>query len=141
MLAGRTDPAAGDAAEKLLLLDADADCDERISGFRNRGEVTIKPFCLSQGSRITIQDIASPDIGLSESRSHHIVHHLVRNKLALVHKTFGGLAEIGPAPDITAKDIASGDLWNTEVRHQALGLGSLSDARRSQKKDRPGQES
>src|SRR4051812_7360136 len=133
MLAGRTDPAAGDAAEKLLFVHADADRNEGISSLSNRGEVTIKPFCLPQGSRITIQNIAPVYVGLGESRPHHVVHHVIGNELSLIHQTFGCFAKIGSARDVVAKNVAGGDLGDAEVSHEALSLGSLSYAWSSQK--------
>ena len=107
--------------------------------FSSAMRCAVQPLGLAKRPRIAVEDVAALNVRLRKPRTHHIVHHLVRDKLALVHQTLGSFTEIGPARDIVAQDIAGRDLGDAEVSHQELSLGSLSDAGSSQKENRPGQ--
>ncbi len=102
--------------------------------------MNIEPLGLIEGAGEAVEDEAAADVGLGEAVGDHLVDEIVGDELALVHQALGGSAELGSAGDVIAQEVAGGDLRNSILSHQELGLSAFADAGGSQKEDRPGQE-
>ncbi len=103
------------------------------------GNELVQPFGLVQGTRKPVQNITAFGIILLKPVRHHVVHQLIRNQLALAHQLVGQHAQLGMLLPVLPQQIACGNLRNAVLRHQALGLRPLPDARRPEHQHGPWQ--
>src|SRR6185295_13635898 len=125
--------AADDALGQRLLVDLHLDHPvELLAGGRQHG---VERLGLSLGAREAVQDEALGGIRLGDAVLDQTDHQRVGHQLAPLHDPLGLLAELAARGYRGAQHVAGRELDHALLGLQALRLGALSSARRSQKDD------
>ena len=76
------------------------------------GKVLVQPLGLRHRPRKAVQDEAACAIRLCQAAGDHSYHQLVAHQLASLDGCLGGLAQLRPATNIVAKEVAGRNLRN-----------------------------
>ena len=135
--ADRARKSAGDALEKNVFSDRDADSDDRE---HVGDELTVEPLGLRKGSRKAVEDVAVLGVGLGEPGGDHLVDEVIGDELALAHEVFGKHSQGCVVATVLAQEIPRGDLGDSELGHEELSLRAFANAGCAEQKNGAGKE-
>src|SRR5258708_11100 len=126
-LADRADEPAGEAAEQLL--EVDLEVEDAVEPAAEVVHHVVEGHGLGDRAREAVDDETPLRVRLPEAVGDHRDHDLVRDVVARGQDGLGLLAERGAGRDLGAEHVAGGDVWDSEMRAQHVGLGPLAAAR------------
>jgi len=91
---------------------------------------------LGHRSRKAVEHEAVPAVRLLDAIRDHLQHQRIGHELAARHDRLGLLSERRAVGDILAQHVAGGEMRNTALLRQFLGLGAFAGTRRAEKDHR-----
>src|SRR5580700_96100 len=130
---GETSPASSEPLYQLIIVHVDAD-DNRQTLVTVRFvkdlafKESVQPARLPRGARESIKDEAPFAIDVTQPAGYHLTNQIVGNQFAASNNLFGLFSQLGATLHVRPKNVSGGDLRDTIVFGDPLGLGAFAGA-------------